>query len=267
MKNKQYIFLITVLVIISCGNVSSETNFINNTDSTEIKLTEPVLKLSNAKKVSEITPPVGYARKNTTPYGKWIRNIKLTEENIVYYYNGSKKNNQNIHVAVLDFDIGNRNLQQCADACMRIRAEYLFENKRYSEIRFLFASGEWAPSYAKYTTKRSRKSFRSYMNYVYAYANTASLKKQLKSVKVKDIKIGDVFVQSGNPYGHAVTVMDVVTNENGNKKFMLSQSYMPAQSIEILINPKNNSAWYSADFEGDLVTPEWTFTNEDLKRF
>jgi len=263
MKNKLYILLITALII-SCGNVISNNN---STNDIENELVEAEIELSKAKKVSEITLPKGFTRKTTTAYGKWIRNIKLTQDNVVYYYNGAEKNNQNIHVGVLDFDIGKRDLQQCADACMRIRSEYLFQNKKYNDIKFLFANGKWGKSYGEYTSKRSRKAFRSYMNYVYAFANTASLKKQLKTVKVIDIKIGDIFVQSGNPYGHAVTVMDMVTNAKGKKKFMLSQSYMPAQSIEILINPKDNSAWYSADFSGDLVTPEWTFTDVDLKRF
>ena len=86
---------------------------------------------------------------------------------------------------------------------------------------------------------------------------------------IKNIQIGDVFVQSGNPYGHAVTVMDVCVNANGEKFFMLSQSYMPAQSIEILINPNSliKSPWYPVSFEDELYTPEWTFGKEDLRRF
>ncbi|MBN2610182.1 MAG: hypothetical protein JXB00_01355, partial [Bacteroidales bacterium] len=54
-----------------------------------------------------------------------------------------------------------------------------------------------------------------------------------------------------------------------NKVFLLAQSYMPAQDIQILKNPndKSISPWYSLDFEGDLITPEWTFKKTDLKRF
>ena len=257
MKTK-FLLLAIGLILISCGNTILNSNTIED----EIINVDAVPKI-----VSEIKLPKGFKRKETKAYGSWIRNIKLTKDNTVYYFNGKKKQNQSIHVGVLDFDIGKRDLQQCADACMRIRSEYLFENKKFNEIKFLFANGKWSKSFANYTTKRTSKAFRSYLNYVYSFANTASLKKQLKSVLVKDIKIGDVFVQSGNPYGHAVTVMDVCVNAKGKKKFMISQSYMPAQSIEILINPKDNSAWYSADFTGDLDTPEWSFTDSDLKRF
>ena len=83
------------------------------------------------------------------------------------------------------------------------------------------------------------------------------------------MQIGDVFIQKGRPYGHAITVMDIAKNESGEKIFMLSQSYMPAQDIHILKNPNNEgfSPWYKLNNEDDLVTPEWTFSYEDLMRF
>jgi len=114
------------------------------------------------------------------------------------------------------------------------------------------------------------RKFRNYMNYIFSYANTASLKNELKKVSsIQDIKIGDVFIQKGRPYGHAITVMDVATNKKGEKVFMLSQSYMPAQDIHILINPNNLklSPWYKINKLGNLITPEWSFLYKDLMRF
>ena len=108
------------------------------------------------------------------------------------------------------------------------------------------------------------------MNYIFSYANTASLKRELKAVDINDIMPGDVFIQSGNPYGHAITVMDVAVNNNTGKKiFMISQSYMPAQDIHILknLNDETLSPWYSLEFGEALDTPEWTFYKGDLKRF
>lgn len=248
MNFKKSCILFLSLILVFCSNNS---------------ITTPV----SWDKISEISLPNNYSRTETSAYGKWIRNIKLNKDNTVYYFNGNKKRNQNIHIAVLNFDVGDRDLQQCADACMRIRAEYLFEVKQYDKIKFLFANGKWV-NFATYTTKRDYKSFRSFMNYVYAFANTASLKKQLKHIpNNKDVQVGDVFIQSGNPYGHAITVMDVCVNEKGQKMMMLSQSYMPAQSIEVLKNEQTNLAWFPVNFGEKLITPEWTFYHEDLYRF
>ena len=80
---------------------------------------------------------------------------------------------------------------------------------------------------------------------------------------------GDFFVRSyPDSVGHAITVVDVVVNQTNNKKmYMLSQSYMPAQETHILINPQNGSVWYTLDEFNDIVTPEWSFTVNELKRF
>ena len=72
--------------------------------------------------------------------------------------------------------------------------------------------------------------------------------------------------------GHAVIVVDVaIYTQTGKKVFLLTQSYMPAQQIQILVNPANRglSPWYelSDNDEGKLYTPEWVFEKKDLKRF
>ncbi|XRK14754.1 ribosomal protein S16 [Elusimicrobium posterum] len=107
------------------------------------------------------------------------------------------------------------------------------------------------------------------MDYIFAYANTASLLKQLNPVAdYNDMRPGDVFIQKGNPYGHAVIVLDVAKNAEGKKVFMVGQSYMPAQETQVLVN--NNklsiSPWYELGAE-TIVTPEWVFKSTDLRRF
>jgi hypothetical protein len=64
------------------------------------------------------------------------------------------------------------------------------------------------------------------------------------------MQIGDVFLKGEDP-GHCVIVLDIVEHEETKEKlFMVAQSYMPAQDIHILKNPKNekNSPWYSINF-------------------
>jgi hypothetical protein len=58
--------------------------------------------------------------------------------------------------------------------------------------------------------------------------------------------------------------------ETDDEIFMLVQSYMPAQEMHILKNLSSSSKfspWYSINFGEILVTPEWNFTKNDLKRF
>ena len=59
------------------------------------------------------------------------------------------------------------------------------------------------------------------------------------------------------------------THATGEKRFLLVQSYMPAQQMHVLKNPAaaDGSPWYPAAFDGELVTPEWTFPAGALRRW
>ena len=225
--------------------------------------------------VGQIPVPAGFERVDVDKksVGYYLRTLELkTENNKVYLYNGDLKYNQSAQFAIIKMDVGKRDLQQCADAVMRLRGEYLFTTKQYDKIHFNFLSDGKPRYYTKYAKKnRTHKKFRRYMNYIFAYANTASLKRELKKVKnAKDMQIGDVFIQKGSPYGHAITVMDIAINKRtGEKIFMLSQSYMPAQDIHILKNNNNHniSPWYKINETDKVYTPEWTFNWSDLMRF
>jgi hypothetical protein len=240
---------------------------------------------------TEILPPEGYERVEVTAesFAHWLRNLPLKEKGTpVYLYNGTKKMNQNAHVAVVDIDNGTRNLQQCADAVIRLRAEYLYSWGLYSSIHFNFTSGDeasftkWAAGYRPKVNgskvqwikgageDSSYRNFRRYLTTVYIYAGTYSLSKELNERgNSHEMQIGDIFIEGGFP-GHAVIVVDMAENkENGTKVFLLSQSFMPAQNIHVLKNPNDAelSPWYDLDFGRTLQTPEWRFKNSDLKYF
>ena len=110
--------------------------------------------------------------------------------------------------------------------------------------------------------------FRRYLDVVFTYAGTASLSRELQPVDdPARIEQGDVFIQGGFP-GHAVLVADVVVATSGERRFLLLQSYMPAQQVHVLRGPDgSDSPWYPARSTGELRTPEWTFGYDDLKRF
>ena len=236
------------------------------------------------------TPPNGFRRVElpSESFGSYLQNLPLKAPGTkVRYYDGRIKNRTGVYLAVVDMDIGKKDLQQCADAIMRLRGEYLLEVKAYNRIHFNFTNG-FRAEYARwrngerirvrgnsvnwYQTEaesKSYQSFRKYMEAVFMYAGTLSLAKELKSVPLEDIQVGDVFIQGGSP-GHAVIVVDMaVDSTSGKTKFILAQSYMPAQDIQVLQNPVTIAAdpWYDLEAGKPLVTPEWTFETADLKRF
>lgn len=239
----------------------------------------------------QISVPNGYERLAVEEgsFGEWLRGLPLEAAGTkVLLYNGETKSYQDGAYRVLNIDIGERDLQQCADAVMRLKAEYHYSQKDYEQIHFNYTSGDnirfsdWSKgkkpqvkgskvsfSSASGSTDTSYKNFKKYLVSVYNYAGTSSLSKELTSKKVADIVPGDVFIWGGFP-GHAIIVLDVAKHQQTGKKiFLVAQNYMPAQSIHILQNFNDNklSPWYSEDFGAQLETPEWTFDRDALKRF
>lgn len=206
---------------------------------------------------------------DTNSFEYYLSHLPLKSMNEkVHYYDGTIKEKSNVYSSVVDLSISPRDLQQCADAVMRLRGEYLYQTKQYSKISFRLLKDGQMYSYLKYAANDySYKKFLKYMDYVFTYANTSSLYDMMHAVKYEDIKIGDVFVVKGNPYGHAVIVVDMCFDSRGNKQFMLAQSYMPAQEIQILQCPYTQSTWYSMVKNSSFTTPEWTFDTINLRRW
>ena len=241
--------------------------------------------------VSKISVPAGYQRVllERNSFGNWLRHLPLKAAGSpVRLHDGRLKSNQSVHHAVVDIDTGSRNLQQCADAVIRLRAEYLYFSRQFTNITFNFTSGDpcrfdWWYSGYRPTVTGNRVSwkkqasldhgydnFRKYLTKVFAYAGTLSLARDLEPrTTVDDMQVGDVFVQGGSP-GHAVIVLDqAVHKETGKRVFLLGQSYMPAQDFHVLKNraDPNLSPWRTIVRRGNLKTPEWEFKWSDLKYF
>ncbi|AEA42497.1 DUF4846 domain-containing protein [Fluviicola taffensis] len=275
-------FLISFLVIASCNLNSSKTVEGVNTN---IQL----IDTSGTTIATRFLVPEGYARKSqdSSSFGFFLRNLSLKRDgSAVHLYNGELKGNQSAHVAVIDMSVGKRDLQQCADAVMRLRGEYLFHSNRFSDIHFRFVSG-FNCEYSKWregnrvalngnsvswqksaSADKSYGGFLKYMETVFNYASTLSLDKELRSVKLEDVEIGDVLIRGGSP-GHAVIVVDMIENTDGEKLVLLAQSYMPAQEIQVLMNPMNAtlSPWYNLKERMKIYTAEYTFEAFQLKRF
>jgi hypothetical protein len=236
-----------------------------------------------------IKPPMGYVRLLLPEgsFGAWLRNLPLHPGSPpVHLYNGQKKQNQFAHHSVINIDVGDRDLQQCADAVIRLRAEYLYSVGCHDAIAFRFTSGDLAiwndwlegmrprvnnssVSWQHLAQKDdSYRNFRKYLDMVFTYAGSASLSGEMERViDPSKVQVGDVFIQGGFP-GHAVMVVDMAENDAGDRCFLLAQSYMPAQEIHILRNSESwRNPWYPVRAQGTLNTPEWSFQYSDLRRF
>jgi hypothetical protein len=238
-----------------------------------------------------IAAPPGTERVPAAPgsFAAWLRGLPLkTGRPPVLLFDGREKANQEAHAAVVDLDTGDRDLQQCADAVIRLRAEYLFSRGAPDAIHFDFTSGDradytmWRDGYRpavsgnRVTWTRtaapdaSYRAFRAYLEKVFQYAGTRSLARELAAVSdPATARIGDVFIQGGSP-GHAVLVVDATAERGtGRTLLLLAQGYMPAQDVHVLRNPSDGarSPWYAAGTGETLRTPEWTFRWTDLRRF
>jgi hypothetical protein len=249
--------LIFQLAILSCNN-STTTAALNTNNRAAV---------NTYAKIKAIPLPVGYYREKDDPvsFTNFLRNINLKAHTTVYLFNGLPKHNQQAQYALLNISTGNKDLQQCADAVMRLRAEFLYDNKHFDQIIF------YDNDHSAYTFEApfTRERFDRYLDRVFGMCGSASLSKQLKPVKsFSQIQPGDVIIRGGFP-GHAVMVMDVAVNVLGKKIYLLAQSYMPAQDIHVLKNPvyTDLSPWYEVNEDPVIITPEYTFTNTELKRW
>ncbi|SFT37075.1 protein of unknown function (4846) [Lishizhenia tianjinensis] len=286
--------LTSFLVLQSLFSCTVET--VNHNTFSEIK-SSPGKKAKSLKDTTSFTlagrfnTPLHAIRTevDSSSFGTYLRNLPLKKEGAqVKYYDGDFKYNASVYCAVVDLPIGQKDLHQCADAVMRFRAEYLWEQKRYDEIHFNFTNG-FRVDYTQWMKgKRIRVSgnkvewvqraqasntyhdFWEYMECIFTYAGTLSLSRELNPIPLNEMQIGDVIIKGGSP-GHAVLVVDMAQDTLTQKHyFMLAQSYMPAQETQILVNPNIPGAnpWYCLeDIEDKIYTPEWTFARESLMRF
>ena len=245
---------------------------------------DPLSKESLAKRF-EPHPEYTRVKCEKDSFGEWLRFLPLRPEGTkVRMFNKALKGNQTLHAAVIDIDTGDKNLQQCADAIMRLRSEYLLSIGKLPSISFNFTSGhaarwtDWMRGLrpvvrgnsvswkAKAKRDTSYAQFRSYLNTVFMYAGTLSLAKEVK--RTNDPKPGDIFIQGGSP-GHAVIILDVCENKDGQKMLLLAQSYMPAQDMHILknMNEPQLGVWHRWNPGQNFPTAEWKFKSSDLRKF
>ena len=274
--------LIPALVSIGCGRSTGQPTL------SERSAVPPTKAVGNTV-VTRFQSPAGFIQPPhfKLTFADYLHNLPLKPEGAeVHLFDGSLKRYQGAQAAVIDMSVGTKDLQQCADAVMRLRAEYLFAADRKDGITFNFTNG-FRADFARWAngeriqvrgnqclwkgegrTGYTRENLMGFLQQVFTYAGTLSLEKELVAASRSPVEIGDVFIHGGSP-GHAMIVVDVASNSRGEQVFMLAQSYMPAQEIHVVKNPNDPalSPWFKLNEGSELVTPEWTFRWDQRKRW
>lgn len=274
---------LVLLLLASCKQISSSLNLKN------VSLTN-LVEPSGTTLMTRINVPKGFERVQATKgsYTDYLRNLPLKPAGTkVRYFDGQLKEPNGIYTAVIDYDLGGKDLQQCADAVIRLRAEYLYATGQWNKIHFQLTNGFDVP-YSRWQAgdrvavngnktswihgtvpSNSSKTFHDYLDFVFTYAGSLSLSEQMHKVDFVKMQPGDAFIHGGSP-GHCETVIDMAVNpQTGQKCFLLAQGYMPAQDIQVLINRNDpdNSPWYMLTDGDKVITPQYTFNTNELRRF
>lgn len=244
-----------------------------------------------AKYIGEILVPDGYIRSQTATgsFGAWLSDLQLKPPaSRIRLYNGKLKLLQSALYQVVDLPIGNKDLQQCADAAIRLRSDYLLSRNMIGDIAFNFTSGDrarysdWIAGYRPRVdgnnvswhrvskVDSSYEAYQAYLRTVFMYAGSYSLSRELVKVKnVEHVIAGNCFIKGGFP-GHVIIVVDIAVDTlSGEKLVLLAQGYTPAQDIHIIRNPSNSelSPWFRVGKGPELVTTEWDFEWSALYSF
>ncbi|MDV7697562.1 DUF4846 domain-containing protein [Chryseobacterium soli] len=288
---KNILFLILVIVISSCKNDQNSSG--SKIEIAGSSVQESSVQIHNDKSTikERFSAPKEYTWVEEQPdsFGYFLENFKLKPYGSqIVKYDGTPIATQHLHEAVFNIDTGNKDLQQCADAVIRLRAEYLFTTKKFDDIQFHFTSGDLATwndykngirAFVNGNSVSFRKTagfddsyqnFRKYLDLVFTYGGTISLNKETKPVSQNaDLKTGDILITAGSP-GHVVMIAGVCKNKEGKKLFLLTEGFTPAQSIHLLSNPfnKNISPWYDLDVNSsETKTARYIFKPTNFRQF
>jgi hypothetical protein len=237
-----------------------------------------------------ISPPPGFSRVPLAPesFGAFLRTLPLAAKGTpVKSYRGDEiraDGHPNV-AAVVAIDVGKADLQQCADAIVRLHAEWRW-SRGHRDQAYRTASGQKLEFQRYASGQRVRvdgnkialvqsakradpthELFRTWLDDVFGWTNTGALARDGERVALGSLRPGDFFVLTGVPFGHTVLVLDMAKDAAGRRAVLLGQSFVPAQNVHV-IRPEPSSAWFVLDeAAGAITTAFWDpFPFESLRR-
>lgn len=285
--------IVILLTVSSCNSDKTTSKFNTENENPKSSASENTVQINKAENTirKRFSAPEGYqwVEEKSGSFGYFIENFKLKPYGSqILKYNGTPIVTQHLHEAVFDIDTGNKDLQQCADAVIRLRAEYLWTTGQSDKIMFHFTSGDLV-SWNDYKngirafvngnsvnfrrtagSDDSYENFRNYLDLIFNYAGTISLNKETQPViKNADLKTGNLLIIPGSP-GHVVFISGVCRNQKGEKLYLLSEGFTPAQSVHVLSNPfsRRISPWYNLDVDDpETKTARYIFKPTNFRQF
>lgn len=220
------------------------------------------------RKVKDIPLPKGFASVECAKksYSAWITDLPLKSAHTVNIFDGRVVPSGRYDViGVVDMPLlFKQDLEQCADYCFRFWAEYHKDRKILDHLSLFDYNGN------KRSFRKSKKSFRGFLKWVMAHANSYSLKKATQDVSPGDIKPGDMIVQNETGgIGHVSVIMNVCESEKGERLYLIGFSFMPAQEfhIERAKSGQGREGWYTLDGYYDFLLEYLDLGTPVLKRF
>lgn len=219
-----------------------------------------------AKTIGDISAPMGYTRVKGN-YAEFLRSLPLKKKGSkVQLFTGGNAHFQWLSTAVIDLPMLS-NAEQCADMTMRLRAEYLFNQGRYSEIKFRDVNGNTL----RYHGGSSRKVLEKFLKNAYGVCSTFSVSRETEPRKISEVQPGDVLVYPARKLegmGHALIVIDVARKGN-QVAIMCAEGNTPARELHIVRNhnPIENPWFFFDGDENTLWVSVFHFRKNELRHY
>jgi hypothetical protein len=223
-------------------------------------------------------------------YSHWLRHLPLLAPGspVRDYTGATVYPGVGAIAAVVDLDVGRRDVQHCMDTVMRLRAEYLWWRGQGERVRFRYVHGgylgwsDWSRGLRprpvgsrihleqSAPVDRSRAGFDRYLFFMFMMTGSIHNIRE-PFVQWKDLQAGDFFVQAPprpGSLGHAVVVLDIARNDRGEVIALLAEGFVPAQDMHVLA-PLGGGTWFRMDPSTPVKTPIWhyPFQWSELRRF
>ena len=260
MKNKFIYIIVIILIFINFNTVFSQSEYFSNSLKKSDFFTETI--------ESRITTPKGYKRiqAESATFAAYLRSrLLLATGSPVKDCRGciKKSGKDTTVVAVVDYPIKGKKLEQCMDIIQRIWPEYLWVQHRPDKIYFYLPGGfllkwkDWKegfrPQYHGITVRlikntepdSSRKTFEKYLWEIFYRSNTQTAYFAYPKVEPENVQIGYFVVKKGKR-GHAVLIVDMAEDSLGKKIALIGHGDTPACQFSLL-NYKKENHWFPID--------------------